>query len=62
MKSSLFEVVKFGESAKELSDRLKAGQGVEIEGRLEQDKWEDKEGKVRAKVKIVVSSIQLFSE
>lgn len=54
----LFDVVQFGNSAMEVVSFLKAGQYVEIWGRLEQDKWRDDEGKTRSKTKIVATRIE----
>ncbi|MEM4557337.1 MAG: single-stranded DNA-binding protein [Desulfurococcaceae archaeon] len=43
---------------RDLSERVKKGDLVLIEGRLSQERWEDKEGKSKSRVRIVVESIR----
>ena len=37
---------------------LEKGRAIHIEGRLQQDQWEDKDGQKRSKLKVVVESFQ----
>jgi single-strand DNA-binding protein len=44
----------------QIEQYLTKGKQVAIEGSLRQDRWEDKEGNKRNKIKILVDSIQLL--
>ncbi len=48
----------FGRSAEVLSQYLKKGRPVFIEGRLRLDQWQDKDGQNRSKLKVVVEGFQ----
>jgi single-strand DNA-binding protein len=49
----------FGKSAETLEKYVKKGSPLLVEGRLEQDTWDDKEtGQKRSKISVVVESFQ----
>lgn len=50
----------FGRTAETLSQYLKKGRPVFIEGRLKLDQWQDKEGQNRSKLKVVVEGFQFI--
>lgn len=53
--SDFFECTAFGGSASFIEKYMKQGMKIEIEGRLQQDRWTDNEGKNHSKVNIVVT-------
>ncbi len=53
--SDFFECTAFGGSASFIEKYMKQGMKIEIEGRLQQDRWTDNEGKKHSKVTIVVT-------
>jgi len=53
-----FDVVQFGPSAEDSAERLHKGMVVEIYGRLEQDRWTDREGNSRSRVQIAAKDIE----
>jgi single-strand DNA-binding protein len=50
-------VVVFGKLAENCAAYLKKGRQVYVEGRLETDKWQDKDGRERVETKILGDSI-----
>lgn len=52
--SDFFECTAFGSTASFIEKYMKQGMKIEINGRLQQDRWTDNEGKNRSKVTIVV--------
>lgn len=48
----------FGRTAETMSQYLRKGRPVFIEGRLKLDQWEDKDGQKRSKLKVVVEGFQ----
>ena len=48
----------WGKTAEVMSQYLRKGRPVFIEGRLKLDQWEDKEGKKQSKLRVVVESFQ----
>lgn len=48
----------FGRTAETMSQYLRKGRPVFIEGRLKLDQWEDKEGGKRSKLKVIVETFQ----
>ncbi|MEP3481633.1 MAG: single-stranded DNA-binding protein [Fuerstiella sp.] len=55
------EVTLWGRTAEIANEYLRKGRPVMIEGRLQLDKWEDKEtGKNRSKLKVVGDTLQLL--
>ena len=58
-----FDVVMWGRQAEIAEQYLHKGSGLLVQGRLQQDRWEDKEtGKGRSKVKIVCENFQMLSK
>jgi single-strand DNA-binding protein len=56
-----FDIVVFGKQAENCGEYLKKGRGVLVEGRLQQDRWEDKEtGAKRSRVLVVAQSVQFL--
>lgn len=55
---SFFDVETWGRLAETCNEQLKKGRGVRIVGRLKQDRWEDAEGKIRSKVKVVAEHVE----
>jgi single-strand DNA-binding protein len=60
--SFFFDVESFGQLAERISKQLTKGCKVLIEGQLRQDRWEDKNGEKRNKVKIVAERVVLISK
>ena len=54
------DVEGFGKTAEVINQYLKKGRPVYIEGRLKLDQWQDKEGKNRSKLKVVIESFQFI--
>lgn len=60
---SYFDLVAFGKTAEVMAEYGQKGQTVYIQGRLKQDRWDDREtGAKRSKVGIVVESFQMLSK
>lgn len=58
---SFIDVTLFGRTAEIAGEYLAKGRPVLIEGRLQQDRWDDKEtGQKRSKIKVVADSMQLL--
>jgi len=58
---SFIDVTLWGRTAEIAGEYLAKGRPVLIEGRLHQDKWDDKEtGQKRSKLKVVADSMQLL--
>ena len=55
-----FDAVLIGKRAEALQRYLVKGQQVGLDGKLQQDRWKNKEGQNRSKVKILVNDIQLL--
>jgi single-strand DNA-binding protein len=60
--SFFFDVETFGQLAERVGKQLSKGDQVLIEGSLRQDRWEDKNGEKRSKVKIVAERVVLISK
>lgn len=58
---SYFDIVLFGKSAESISKFLVKGKQVAVSGSLRQDRWQDKDGGNRSKVRIIAQSVQLLS-
>jgi len=57
-KNSFFECVAFGKTGAMIQNYFQAGSAITIEGKLQQDQWEDKETKQkRSKVSIIVNKV-----
>jgi len=61
-KVDYYDVVAFKELAKACVDNIGKGSQIAIVGRLQQDRWKDKDtGKSRSRVKIIANQIQFLS-
>ena len=58
---SYFDCVAWGKLGEVINEYCKKGIRIAIEGRLQQQKWEDQEGKNRSKIIIVVDNFQVLS-
>lgn len=58
--SNFFDVTVFGSIAKNLSEYLRKGKQVCVDGELHQDRWTDKEGKTYFNVYILALNVQLL--
>ena len=59
--ADFFSVKSFGRTAEFVEKQLVKGTKVEVTGRLQQDRWTDKEGKNQSRV-IVIASDVAFAE
>ena len=60
-RTSYVDIEVYGSLAERLT-RLNKGDKILLEGKIRQDLFEDKEGKVREKVKIIANRIQLLAK
>jgi single-strand DNA-binding protein len=60
--SYFFDIESFGQLAERIGKQFSKGDQVLIEGQLRQDKWEDKNGEKRSKVKILAERVSLVSK
>lgn len=56
--TSYFEVVCFGRTAENVAKYVKKGRQVVVSGRLQQRKWQTKEGENRYSVEIIANQVQ----
>lgn len=56
-----FECLKFGEESEKILKYMKKGKKIGVQGKLMQERWEDREGKKNSKIKIYVNEITFFS-
>lgn len=56
---SYFDIEVWGVTAENCGKYLKKGNGVIVEGRLKQDRWE-KDGKPQSRVKIMANNVQFL--
>lgn len=57
---SYFDCVAWGKLGEIIVEHCKKGRRIAIEGRLQQSRWEDKEGGKRSKVEIVIDNFQFL--
>ena len=55
---SFFDVEVWSRLAETCSEHLTKGRGVRVVGRLKQDRWEDPEGKLHSRIKIVGEHVE----
>lgn len=55
---SFFDIETWSKLADRCSEYLSKGRGVRVVGRLKQDRWTDKEGNTRNKVKVVAEHVE----
>lgn len=58
--TSFIPVVIWGKSAEFVSKYCIKGDRIGIKGRLQQDKWTDKEGKNQSAIKVIAESVELL--
>ncbi len=56
---SFFDVETWARLAEKCADQLEKGRGVRVVGRLRQDRWTDRDGKNRSRVKIVAEHVDI---
>ncbi|AHC13637.1 single-stranded DNA-binding protein [Salinispira pacifica] len=54
---SFFDVESWSKLAEACDKHLSKGRGIRVIGRLKQDRWQDKEGQNRSRVKVVADHI-----
>jgi single-strand DNA-binding protein len=59
---SFFDIEAWARLAETCSEYLKKGRGVRVVGRLKQDRWQDKDGNPRSRVKIVAEHVEFKPE
>ena len=57
---SFFDVVCFGKTAEVVSQYVGKGKQLGVQGKLNQRKWQDKEGNNRYSIEIVASQVKLL--
>ena len=58
---SFFDLIAWGRTAEVIAEYFKKGRPILVEGRLQQERWEDKNsGAKRSRVRIVVESFQFI--
>ncbi len=55
---SFFDVETWSKLAERCGDELHKGRGVRVVGRLKQDRWQDKDGNPRSRMKIVAEHVE----
>lgn len=55
-----FDCIAWGKQGEFIAEYAKKGKRVAIDGRLQQNRWEDKDGSKRSKIEIIVESIQIL--
>ena len=55
---SFFDVESWGKLAESAANLGKKGRGVRVVGRLKQERWQDNEGKAKARVIIVAEHVE----
>ena len=58
--TSFFDCVAFGSTGEAIAKHFHKGKAILIVGRLEQEKWEDKEGNSRSGFKVVVEEFSFI--
>jgi len=61
-KKNNFDIETWGQLAEKCNSLLNKGFGVEIKGRLKQDRWTDLDKKQRSRIIIVANSVELASK
>ncbi len=54
------DCVAFGKTGEVIEQYMKKGQRVGIDGRIKQNRWEDKDGNKRSKIEIVIDNFQFL--
>lgn len=59
-RASFIDCAVFGKRANGLSRAMRKGAPVAVDGRLRQTSWEDKDGRRRSRLEVVVDELRLF--
>ena len=57
---SYFDSIAWGKLGEIVVEYCKKGKRIAIEGRLQQNRWEDQDGKTRSKIEIVADNVQFL--
>ena len=55
-----FDCIAWGKQGEFIAEYAKKGKRIAIDGKLKQDRWDDKDGGKRSKISIVCESVQLL--
>lgn len=55
-----FDIVAFGKTAETVAKYLSKGKQIAITGSLRQDRWQDKEGNSKSRIRIIMQSMQML--
>jgi single-strand DNA-binding protein len=58
---SYFDCVAWSKSGEIITEYCKKGHRIAVEGRLQQTRWDDQDGKKRSKVELVVENFQFLT-
>lgn len=59
---SYFDCIAWSKLGEIITEYCKKGHRIAIEGRLQQSRWDDQDGKKRSKVEVVVENFQFLTE
>lgn len=57
---NFFEIVAFGKTAETVGKYLAKGKQIAVTGSLRQDRWQDKDGNSKSRVRIIMQSMQML--
>ena len=57
---SYFDCIAWSKLGEVINEYCKKGQKIAVEGRLQQSRWDDQDGKKRSKVEIVIENFQFL--
>lgn len=60
--SHFFDIKAFGKLAEKIGASISKGYTVVIEGRLVQDRWQDREGRIQSKVRVVAEGVRIINK
>ena len=58
---SYFDCIAWAKSGEIITEYCKKGQRIAVEGRLQQTRWDDQDGKKRSRVELVVENFQFLA-
>ena len=58
--TDFFDITIFGKIAENTANYTKKGMLVGIEGRLQQNRWEDQQGNKRSKVEVIATAVEFL--
>lgn len=59
---SYFDCIAWSKLGEIMTEYCKKGHRIAVEGRLQQSRWDDQDGKKRSKVEVVVENFQFLTE